>query len=414
MTPGTEPNVSPAIEEALRNALEHLYDPSYTPSPVLVGRLGDIEVGDSTAVAEALRQAILALRPPEYVPERAPSWRAFHLLRLRYLECLTQEEVGLRLGLTTRHIRRLQRQALQSMAEGLMRQSAKRDVLNEETCSPKDSARPSEAERPSRQIRDELDALAESAPDSVADIAAVMDRVERVLLPMANHRQVQLCFRAFQGKLLVAAHPSVLQQILVHTISVLLQAHGVREIVTFAGAEPGQGSCQISIVVSALRDTPNATVPLDEQVAVMVEMAHGSVSVERANTIVIRLPLAQDARILIVDDNEDLALMYRRYTKGTRYTITHISRGGPALAAARQHTPSVVLLDVMLPDTDGWSVLAALRDDPVTSDIPVIVCSVIRDREVALSLGAAAFLPKPIRRRKFLETIREVLSRAHG
>jgi CheY-like chemotaxis protein len=55
-----------------------------------------------------------------------------------------------------------------------------------------------------------------------------------------------------------------------------------------------------------------------------------------------------------------------------------------------------VLLDVLMPNKDGWQVLADLKRSPVTSDLPVIMCTLVSDSERALQMGAAAYLTKPI------------------
>ncbi|HLF01425.1 MAG TPA: response regulator, partial [Anaerolineales bacterium] len=66
------------------------------------------------------------------------------------------------------------------------------------------------------------------------------------------------------------------------------------------------------------------------------------------------------------------------------------------VAAARALRPDIVLLDVLMPHHDGWQVLSELKDHPDTHDIPVIVCSILTEREKALRLGATDYLIKPI------------------
>ena len=74
--------------------------------------------------------------------------------------------------------------------------------------------------------------------------------------------------------------------------------------------------------------------------------------------------------------------------------------------------PDVIVLDVMLPDVDGWKLLTYLREAPISLDIPIIVCSVIKEEELALALGAERFLAKPVRPRLFVETLNQVLNQA--
>ena len=78
------------------------------------------------------------------------------------------------------------------------------------------------------------------------------------------------------------------------------------------------------------------------------------------------------------------------------------------LELARTYLPRVISLDVMMPKVDGWEILQALQADPLTHSIPVIICSAWEEPELARSLGAAAFLKKPVTQKDFvtaLETI---------
>jgi len=116
--------------------------------------------------------------------------------------------------------------------------------------------------------------------------------------------------------------------------------------------------------------------------------------------------------VLIVDDNADLIHLYRRYVVGTRYHIVHTAQGQRVFEIAEASSPDVIVLDVMLPDVDGWELLADLHEHSATRSIPVIVCSVIREEDLALALGAALYLPKPVERQQFLQALDQALSQA--
>jgi len=73
---------------------------------------------------------------------------------------------------------------------------------------------------------------------------------------------------------------------------------------------------------------------------------------------------------------------------------------------AREWRPDVVTLDVLMPRMDGWAVLTALKSDPELAEIPVIIVTVLEDRGIAVSLGAAEFLTKPVDRPRLAATIR--------
>ena len=76
---------------------------------------------------------------------------------------------------------------------------------------------------------------------------------------------------------------------------------------------------------------------------------------------------------------------------------------------ARAHDVRLVVLDVMMRDTDGWTVLQRLKAEPRTQDIPVLVCSVIDEPELARTLGAAGLLKKPVSREQLLDAVAAVI-----
>jgi CheY-like chemotaxis protein len=123
----------------------------------------------------------------------------------------------------------------------------------------------------------------------------------------------------------------------------------------------------------------------------------------------VELPLA-GRTLLVVDDNADLVHLYRRYILGTPYQIVHLGQGTALFEAIDEHVPDLVVLDVMLPDVDGWELLANLHQHPSTRRLPVVVCTVVDGRELALALGADVYLPKPVQRDDFLRAVDQALS----
>jgi CheY-like chemotaxis protein len=76
-----------------------------------------------------------------------------------------------------------------------------------------------------------------------------------------------------------------------------------------------------------------------------------------------------------------------------------------AQPVAQKLQPAVILLDVMMHNVDGWQILSELRHMPATTAIPVVICTILPVEELALSLGANAFLQKPVTRHLFLKTL---------
>nr|MBP8293953.1 response regulator [Caldilineaceae bacterium] len=127
----------------------------------------------------------------------------------------------------------------------------------------------------------------------------------------------------------------------------------------------------------------------------------------------ITLPTAQAATVLIVDDNQDLVELFQRYLAGHRLTVLGVSNGAEALTSIQQSLPQAIVLDVMMPHQDGWELLQLLRQTPACATIPIIVCSVLRERDLALALGASDTLIKPVSQSALLDALRRWLGSLH-
>jgi CheY-like chemotaxis protein len=111
--------------------------------------------------------------------------------------------------------------------------------------------------------------------------------------------------------------------------------------------------------------------------------------------------------VVIEDDRPSLDLL-TAYLGGAALRVT-TARDGPAgIAAVRRVRPAVVILDLRLPGIDGWAVLQALKADPETKDIPVVIASIVDDRARGLALGAAAYLVKPISREALFAALSDI------
>ena len=100
--------------------------------------------------------------------------------------------------------------------------------------------------------------------------------------------------------------------------------------------------------------------------------------------------------ILAVDDNQQVIWLYERYLEAHDFQVVPVTDPCMAVEMARKVQPFAITLDVMMPNTDGWQVLAALKEDPVTRSIPVVMCTIVEEQERGFSLGAVGYLTKPI------------------
>jgi PAS domain S-box-containing protein len=100
--------------------------------------------------------------------------------------------------------------------------------------------------------------------------------------------------------------------------------------------------------------------------------------------------------ILAIDDDTQVISLYERFLQPQGYQVIALPDPSQAVERARQLKPFAITLDIMMPGKDGWSVLAELKNDPGTRDIPIIVCSILEEDEKGFSLGASDYLVKPI------------------
>jgi len=100
--------------------------------------------------------------------------------------------------------------------------------------------------------------------------------------------------------------------------------------------------------------------------------------------------------ILVIDDEPAARDLVQRVLTKEGYRVQTAASGPEGLSLARQIQPAAITLDVMMPGMDGWAVLTVLKADPVTADIPVIMITVVDDKNLGFALGASDYLIKPI------------------
>ena len=117
-------------------------------------------------------------------------------------------------------------------------------------------------------------------------------------------------------------------------------------------------------------------------------------------------------RILIVEDQADVAQLIDVVLKGEGYTVAIAKDGAQGLMLARDWKPDLILMDIMLPGVDGGALIARLRQEPETADLPIIAMSASRTlRDRTAELQADALLSKPFDVDALLVQVSFLLSR---
>lgn len=113
-------------------------------------------------------------------------------------------------------------------------------------------------------------------------------------------------------------------------------------------------------------------------------------------------------RILVVDDDETVRDLMDRFLSKEGFSVATASGGREALKLAREWCPDAITLDVMMPDLDGWTVLAAIKGDPDLADTPVILVTILDEKTRGFALGAAEFMVKPVDRERLAATLKKL------
>ena len=123
---------------------------------------------------------------------------------------------------------------------------------------------------------------------------------------------------------------------------------------------------------------------------------------------------AEEPLILVVDDDATVRELVVRHLERAGFAAVAARGGQEGLRLVRELRPAAVTLDIMMPDLDGWTVLAAIKGDPALASIPVVLMSIIEEKNRGYALGAADYLVKPVDRTKLVETLTSICGSTAG
>jgi len=122
----------------------------------------------------------------------------------------------------------------------------------------------------------------------------------------------------------------------------------------------------------------------------------------------------QNNLILAVDDNPDVIVLINAALKDTPFTVVGLQDSLKAMELVQELHPCAIMLDVMMPDLNGWQLLNQLKMNPATASIPVMMITVLTEPTTGYVLGADAYLIKPFKTNVLLNTLRHLLSSQNG
>jgi CheY-like chemotaxis protein len=423
----TEHLTSEMFVRWLRQALHHLYDPPRLRQNPLMGLLVGDRLASPLTLQGLLIAAIEALQPARGVSPQSDAARTYRVLLHRYVEQFTQDEVADDLGIGGRQLRRQEIIALEALANYLAQRyrvplsgpPVASQIAEPAAREPEPSQRPVEAagkagpeEGLSGGREAELAWLGRSFSSEPADLRELVASALKVLEPLRQTLGVRVACAGPEGLPCVTVQVAPMRQALLIVLTEALRSAPGGQVRVEVAAK----SDQVAVIVRPIAATQDAAPAFGnhaERLQVACELAalsQGALEITSGGAgspwiATLSLPCAGQVTVLFVDDNADTLGLFQRYLAGTRYLFKGVREPAQALALAQAPVPQIIVADLMLPGMDGWELLGNLQAHPCTAGVPVIVCSILPQEQLALALGAAGFLRKPVTREVLLAAL---------
>lgn len=396
------------LETALRRALNRLYDSVALRRSPLADLL---HLRDRPNPSEALRalleSEIQLLSSASDAPASSKNHRYYQVLFYRYIQRFTQREVAAQLGIGPRHLRREQEAAIEFLADRLRQRHGLAGITEIEAIP----AGEADASR-GGDIEDEMEHLSDTMEERSCELAAVLEDCVLLTRALAHQRRVQV--QAQLGEVFpVAVARAMLKQVILNLLVMAIRALDGGTV--WVRARPAAGRVHLALTPQPLPHHAMPSIRWDQHTLSisrrMARLFEGEVDARDADgeaALQLTLPMANRVRVLAIEDNQDTLDLWQRYLRDSPFHLIPLRNPHDALEQIERLQPDLIVLDIMLPEVDGWELLGRLRDHSLGKALPIVVCSVLPQRDLALSLGANGFLPKPATRERFLGVLQRL------
>lgn len=442
--------------EEVRATLDHLYDAAFLHNHPLARRLSSDGSASSLTRAQRLRtlllDAIEQLRPQLRPESRFPSeeMRAYAILTYRCMDGMAMDEIAAKLGLSRRQAYREYAKGVEAVA-GFLWEALPPSAIpaTPEPGTPEEDPLTTGLATRLDAAAQEVARLASNLTLEAVDLPAVAASAADLLAPRTVQTGVYLRLQTSAvtpvmadppvlADTLVIADPPVLadrallRQALLNLFSYALDQacrgsevavasvqtdHSAGLSLTACAAVPAANAAGEPDPANETADVPPRREGVGVSVAQkLIEAMGGQLQIEAAGQVwrcSLLLPTAQRATVLVVDDNADLTALFQRYAAGRQITVAGATSGSQALELAQELHPQLVILDLMLAPMDGWEILQQLRRSPATARTPIVICSVLNERDLAYSLGASDYVTKPISQATWIDVLQRWLGKPH-
>lgn len=387
-----------AFVEQIKQVLEHLYDFAFLQQHVLARFYDGTSDSSARAAGRQLRfdliNAIESLKPSVDSDFRAPDARLYNILHMIYVESLTIQLAAVELGLSERQAYRDLKRGQESVAAVLWDSHENPSDLPAHTVSVPEFSLQSEMER--LRIR--------FVP---VDIAATFQQAHSAVTRLAEQQGIEIIVAADpdEPSLMLSTDPALAHQALVSALSYAIQqAKPGTLTASFTGESE---SVTLTLTYHARPNPSDLTESAIFKLAGRLQWGVTCEALPEQRGQQLQLAMRSGSKtILVIDDNEGWVSLIERFLEGLNCAVTSMPDAHINLDQIARLAPSALILDVMMPDKDGWEILQRLRAQPTTAQLPIIICTVFNDSQLAFSLGASAFLPKPTDREHLLQTLR--------
>ncbi|MHB0857135.1 MAG: response regulator transcription factor [Anaerolineae bacterium] len=382
-----------------RDALAHYYDFAYLATHTLIVRLRTVVGDDPTIAVKSLRKLLLdaieSLRPKS-APMDDLAWRPYLILQRRYIVGKDAEQVERELAIGARQRQRDERRAIKAVAMTLWSLTEPRLASGVAT---EDS------------LQQEISRAA--TEDRVFAIQEQVERAIGAVRPLAAQVGVTLTSHIASTPLL-EGDPGLYRQLLVAALSFTIRATQAGALCVRVDRSAANTLCSLEAVPTGKMAPPDIE-SLPESLVALADANHSHLSLQTLEggwrLGIATGPGTSCRTIAIIEDNEDVVNLISRFLAGHGYHVVAMRDSTTALERISEIRPDAILLDVMMGGTDGWEILQRLKSDVRLCPIPVAVCSVLDEPDLAASLGADGYLRKPIRPAQVLECLGKLLRR---
>ena len=338
------------------------------------------------------------------------AWRTYDCLFYRYVQQFTQQEVADQIGISTRQLQREQQAALERLADQLW-ERIDLDADNDQMIAADGML----SDATVAVVSDELDWLRDISAKGHAEPAQLLSAAVNLVEPLAENHGVRIYLEVDTALPALAANAVALNQTLLNLLTIAIHRAECCERCVHISAHATRWGTRIEISCDGGRRTPAADDKSSLGMAFqLAELGGAELSVDETGDrfhSTLTLQAIEQMPVVVIDDNEDTLNLMQRYASGTPFRVVGASTPGQIFMLVEEHNPEIIVLDVMMPEVSGWNVLNELRRHPATKHIPVIMCTILPQEELARSLGASGYIRKPVTREAFLDALNRTVAR---